>query len=73
MQLLVEKKKWIRLAGPTGAKDRHGDISQPCGKIQKTDMDVMRSHATMKTTRKATQNAFLCPCYILLGMSPELT
>lgn len=36
-------------------------------------MDVMSSHATMKTTRKASQNAFLHLRYILLGMSPELT
>lgn len=37
--------------------DEHGDISKPSGKSQKTDIGLMSSHATMKTTRNTTQDA----------------
>lgn len=33
----------------------------------------MSSHATMKTTRNTSQNAFRQPCQILLGTGPEMT
>lgn len=33
----------------------------------------MSSHATMKTTRNTTQNAFRQPCHIPSGTGPEMT
>lgn len=33
----------------------------------------MSSHATMKTTRNTTQNAFRQSCHVLSGTGPEMT
>lgn len=41
--------------------------------LVRSDMDAMSSHATIKTTRKATQNAFLHLCHTPLGTGPEMT
>lgn len=53
--------------------DEHGDISKPSGKNQEIDIDLMSTHATMKTTRNTTQNAFCWPCHVLLGTGPKMT
>lgn len=68
----IKRNKWTSQAGPAT------DISawwhkQPSGKKQETDMDVKSSHATLKTARKATQNAFLHLCHTPLGAGPEMT
>ncbi len=68
----VSEESWTDLSWSL-KHDEHGDISVPCGKNQEIDTDLMSSHATMKTTRNTTQDAFRQPCHILSGISPEMT
>lgn len=56
----------VNEASCTEKCDDRSDISEPSGQNQEIDTDLS-SHATMKTTRDASQNAFRLPCPILSG------
>lgn len=68
----VTEENWTDLSWSL-KHDEHGDISVPSGENQEIDTDLMSSHATMKTTRNTTQNAFRQLRHVLSGTGPEMT